>query len=59
MQVKCIRAFGHHKPGDLAEVPDGAEVDPYHYEPAAAPAPPDPPKSPSVPPAALLTPKEM
>lgn len=35
MQVECIRAFGHHEPGDLAEVPDGAAVDPVHWRPAA------------------------
>jgi hypothetical protein len=33
MQVECVRAFGHHEPGDLAEVPDGASVDPVHWRP--------------------------
>lgn len=33
MQVECVKAFGHHEPGDLAEVPDGASVDPVHYRP--------------------------
>ena len=27
MQVRCVRAFGHLVPGDVAEVPDGAAVD--------------------------------
>lgn len=40
MQVRCVRAFGLHKPGDEIEVPDGATVDPCHYEPAV-PAPPE------------------
>lgn len=42
MQVKCVKAFGTSVPGDLAEVPDGASVDPEHWEavpPAARPAP--------------------
>ena len=43
MQVKCVRAFGYSKPGDLAEVPDGAAVDPAHWEPVVPPA--DPPES--------------
>lgn len=37
MQVVCVQAFGDHKPGDLAEVPDGAEVSAVYYEPVAAP----------------------
>lgn len=36
MQVRCIRAFGHSEPGDVVEVPDGAAVDPEHWEPATA-----------------------
>lgn len=46
MQVRCVRPFGRHDVGDLAEVPDGARVDPAHWEPgeppeapAAAPGP--------------------
>lgn len=35
MQVECVKAFGHHVPGDVAEVPDGASVDPVHYRPVA------------------------
>ena len=57
MQVKCVRAFGYSKPGDLAEVPDGAAVDPQHWEPVAAP--PSPPPAPSGFPApAAVTPTE-
>jgi hypothetical protein len=61
--VKCIKAFGLLVPGDLAEVPDGASVDPDHWVvPAAAETPPEPsePAAPAAfPPAAALTPKEM
>jgi len=59
MQVRCVKAFGVHKPGDTAEVPDGAAVDPEHYEIVAPPAPPPPPAS-SQPLSALgaVTPKE-
>lgn len=44
MQVRCVKAFGTSVPGDVAEVPDGASVDPVHWEavasqPAAAAAP--------------------
>jgi hypothetical protein len=35
MQVRCVRPFGRHEVGDLAEVPDGAALDPEHW--AAAP----------------------
>lgn len=38
MQVECVRAFGNHEPGDLAEVPDGAEVDPVHWRPVTPPS---------------------
>lgn len=47
-QVRCVRAFGQYEPGDLSEVPDGAEFCPDFWEPAAgaatpaAPAPPAP-----------------
>lgn len=64
MQVRCIRAFGHSEPGDVVEVPDGASVDPEHWEavaaekPAAPPAPPAPPLAFAVTPAAAVTPKE-
>lgn len=48
MQVRCVRAFGASVPGDLAEVPDGASVDPEHWEPVTAPTPPaDPPQPPA------------
>ena len=52
MQVKCIKAFGLSVPGDVAEVPDGAAVDPEHWEPVTAPAadPPEPaPAAPAFP----------
>ena len=49
MQVRCVKAFGTSVPGDLAEVPDGASVDPDHWEPAAAPPPPPPPADPPQP----------
>ena len=39
MQVRCVKAFGRHVPGDLAEVPDGASVDPAHWEPVTPPPP--------------------
>jgi hypothetical protein len=63
MQVRCKKAFGAFVPGDVVDgVPDGAAVDPEHFEAVTAPAPPapvDPPKPAApVPPAAALTPKE-
>lgn len=30
MQKVVIRAYGHYKPGDLVDVPDGAEVSPLY-----------------------------
>ena len=46
MQVRCIRAFGNAAPGDIREVPDGAAVDPEHWEimppPEPEPAPAEP-----------------
>lgn len=57
-QVRCVRAFGHHVPGDLAEVPDGAAVDPGHYVPVTPPPAPKPPAPAAVTPAAAVTPKE-
>lgn len=75
MQVRCIRAYGLHKPAhtdadgntvpaDVVEVPDGAAVDPYHYEPVTAlppPAPSPPPQdaAPAAPSAPVFPPKEM
>jgi hypothetical protein len=38
VQVRCVKAFGYSKPGDVAEVPDGASADPEHWEPVTAPA---------------------
>lgn len=42
MQVKCIRAHGLNKPGDVVDgVPDGAAVDPQYWEvPGARAVPP-------------------
>ncbi len=41
MQVRCVRAHGEFRPGDLSEVPDGAEVSDLYWEPVpAAPPPP-------------------
>jgi hypothetical protein len=39
-QVKCIKAFGNASPGDVAEVGDGAMVDPEHWEVVIPAAPP-------------------
>lgn len=62
MQVRCVRPFGNADVGDVADVPDGAEFDDFHWEavesgpgqqPDAAPAPaPDPARDvPHLPPA--------
>lgn len=61
MQVRCVRPFGRHEVGDLAEVPDGASVDPEHYEVVGQPPPADPPPTdpaPAAPSASLFAPKE-
>ena len=34
MQVRCIRPFSQYQPGDIVDVPDGAAVYPFHWEPA-------------------------
>jgi len=34
MQIRNIRPFSQHKPGDVVDVPDGAAFDPFHWEPA-------------------------
>lgn len=39
-QVRCIKAFGNAKPGDVTEVGDGAAVDPEHWETVIPSAPP-------------------
>ena len=57
MQVKCIRAFSFTEPGDLVEVPDGAVVDPYYFEPVAGD--PDPGSQPASPSPFPPTDKEM
>jgi hypothetical protein len=62
MQVRCVRAFGGQVPGDVSEVPDGAAVDPAHFEPVTQPAPARPPvPSPAAaaPASAPAPPKEM
>lgn len=56
MQVRCIRARAGVKAGDLAEVPDGAEVSPLYFEvveppPAPRPSPSQPPAAPAAAPA--------
>lgn len=38
MQVVCIQAHGTHVPGDLVDVPDGADWSPVHF---AAPGSPE------------------
>jgi hypothetical protein len=55
VQLRCIRRFSQYKPGDLAEVPDGAAFDPFHFEAVTPEPPPLPP--PAFAPAA--EPKEM
>ena len=45
MQVKCIRPRAGIKAGDLAEVPDGAQVSDLYWEPV--------PFAPSTPPVSL------
>lgn len=47
MQVVCVRPFGLHEPGDVAEVPDGAAFDPEHW--AEVPETPPEPPSPAAP----------
>ena len=37
MQVVCIKAHGAHVPGDLVEVPDGAQVSPVHFAETGTP----------------------
>lgn len=61
MQVECIKPFGLHDVGDLAEVPDGAVFDEQHWRPAdAAPETPPEPSSPSAPAVfPVATPTEM
>jgi len=36
MQLRCVRPFGRHDVGDLAEAPDGAAYDPDHWEAVTA-----------------------
>lgn len=62
MQVRNIRPFSQYEPGDVVEVPDGAAVDPFHWEPAGPPAdPPAPDPEPAAPvtPRLPIPPKEM
>jgi hypothetical protein len=53
MKVRCVRPHGRHRPGDVAEVPDGSEVSPLYWEPVPAAQP----KPAAVPAAAPTTPK--
>lgn len=40
MLLQCIKAFGHDKPGDFVEVPEGSGFDHRYYaEVIAEPAP--------------------
>jgi hypothetical protein len=42
MQVRCVKAFGNAKPGEIVSgLPDGAMADPEHWEivPDAPPVP--------------------
>lgn len=55
MQVVCVKAFGMAKPGDLAEVPDGARMDPAYWAAVPGPGPdeaetPETPETPPEPP---------
>lgn len=61
MQVVCIKPFGNAEPGDVAEVPDGASVDPEHWRPRDAPQTPPEPSQPAVPAVfpSPVTPAEM
>jgi hypothetical protein len=59
MQVKCVRAFAGHKPGDVVEIPDGAAVSPVYFEPLPPPATPDPPPAAPAPAAAFSQPRSM
>jgi hypothetical protein len=45
VKVKCVKAFGSQKPGDVSEVPDGSEFSDLHFEPVAADAAPAKPVS--------------
>jgi len=60
MQVRCIKAFGMAKCGEIVSgLPDSAAIDPEHWEVIVADDPPPPaPASPPVAPAAAVTPKE-
>lgn len=42
MQIRNIRPFSQHEPGDVVEVPDGAEFDPFHWEAVPDPEAPVP-----------------
>ena len=50
MKVRCVRPHGRSKPGDVAEVPDGAQVAADYWEPV-------PDSKPAPAPAAAETPK--
>jgi hypothetical protein len=62
MQVRCIKAFGNAAVGEIVSgIPDGAAIDPEHWEVIAPDGPPAaPPVLPRLPvtPAAAVIPKE-
>lgn len=57
MQLRYVRPFSQYKPGDVVEVPDGAEFDEFYLERAE----PEPPAAeiPATVPAPAAGPKEM
>lgn len=58
MQLRYIRPFGQYEPGDVVDVPDGADFDPYCLE--RVPPVPDPAAPAAAPAVAPATaPKEM
>ena len=42
MQVRCIKAFGHNVPGDVVDVPGGAQVSDLYWQVMPDPTPPAP-----------------
>jgi hypothetical protein len=60
MQVRCIKPFGGTGVGEIVSgLPDGAAVDPEHWEVVIGEPALPPPPAPAVTPAAAVTPKEM
>lgn len=61
MKWICVREFGLHKPGSVVDLPDGASVDPEHWEPwkpFGGTPPTSTPATPAVTPASAVNPKE-